>query len=480
MSQAFQLHHRLATTARSKTAQAISLDESRQNAQALAAYDKAAELLSSYTRTFSVGQPAYAHLAPNERATVSQTLAKLKSHLSSVIERRNALRNPSSHNAPSQTPPSAASASKLDRNDPLVKAIEAEILDNSTKVQWDDIYGLDEAKRALHEMVVLPAMRPDLYTGLRAPGRGILLFGPPGTGKTLIAKAVATNVNATFFSISASSLNSKFHGESEKLVRTLFAVARERQPSFVFIDEVDSILGSRSENEHEASRRLKTEFMAQFDGAIGGAEDRVYVMAASNRPQDLDDAVRRRLDRRIYVPLPDANGRKEFFRKLTMKSGDVRWALSATDFDTLSNRTVHFSGSDIKALCREASLMPLRELGTRVSQVHVSEVRACNMGDFEQALQIVRPSSNRQQIAELEKWNREFGSQSSTIKRSATAPVGPVAGGQGASKPSTLHTTSISSQALVAPRRNPPRKAKGSTTSKSKWMSQFFLGNPSR
>lgn len=432
LSQAFTLHHTLSTNARAQTSLAVSLDESRRFSEALILYDHAAELLTSYTTSFVDSAQAFTKLTQGERAIVTQTRTALSKHLQSVNARRAILRSSAitrkgAGTAGLQRAGSVASTSfakgkvgaahTLSADDPLVQAIEAEILDRSEPVQWDDIYGLDEAKRALQEMVVLPAQRPDLYTGLRAPGRGILLFGPPGTGKTMIAKAVATNVNATFFSISASSLNSKFHGESERLVRTLFRVAKERQPSFVFIDEVDSILGARSENEHEASRRLKTEFMAQFDGVGGGTDDRVYVMAASNRPQDLDDAVRRRLDRRIYVPLPNKEGRKEFLKKVTSKKDNVEWALGAADFETLARKTEGFSGSDIKALCRESSLMPLRELGTRVSQVRLSDVRACTMSDFEEALRIVRPSSNTTQITELEAWNSEFGSHSSTSRR---------------------------------------------------------------
>lgn len=433
-SKAFALHHKLSTNARAQTSLAVSLDESRRYDEALIVYNRAALLLTSYTSSFADSTEIFKKLAQGERAVVKQTRTALSTHLQSVNARLSALRSSATatrdvSTAVLQRRASVAShssakakletAQRSSSEDPLVQSIEADILDRSDPVRWEDIYGLDEAKRALHEMVVLPALRPDLYSGLRAPGRGVLLFGPPGTGKTLIAKAVATNMKATFFSISASSLNSKFHGESERLVRTLFQVAKERQPSFVFIDEVDSILGSRSENEHEASRRLKTEFMAQFDGAGGGNDDRVYVMAASNRPQDLDDAVRRRLDRRIYVPLPDAGGRKEFFKKVTSKNDNVRWSLRAADFDTLARRTEGFSGADIKALCRETSLMPLRELGTKVSQVRISDVRACGMRDFEEALQIVRPSSNKKQIAELEAWNREFGSHLSTSKRTA-------------------------------------------------------------
>lgn len=463
----------MATNARAHTTYAVSLDEQKKKGEAVAAYDKAADLLSSYLRSFGNGAPGFVKLSPSEQPIVTQTRSTLAKHLRSVEVRRHALRVGVGNAADAGGKP----ASRLNPDDPLVKAIESEILHNGAKVQWDDIYGLDEAKKALHEMVVLPALRPDLFSGLRAPGRGILLFGPPGTGKTLIAKAVATNASATFFSISASSLNSKFHGESEKLVRTLFQVARERQPSFVFIDEVDSILGARSDNEHEASRRLKTEFMAQFDGAMGGSnDDKVYVMAASNRPQDLDDAVRRRLDRRIYVPLPDADGRKEFLKKVTSRNKDVRWSLSTNDIDALGRKTINFSGSDMKALCREASLMPLRELGSRVSNIKASEVRACERNDFEQALRIVRPSSNKKQIQELEAWNREFGSQKSESKGSAPKSA-PTSASRTANPAPSSRSSSLVPRTSTMPKPESSRTGLArSTTSKGDVWSMLMFG----
>jgi spastin len=168
----------------------------------------------------------------------------------------------------------------------LVQTIMDEIIEGGQKVEFTDVAGNETAKQALKEMVILPAVRPELFTGLRTPARGLLLFGPPGNGKTLLARAVATESNATFFSISASSLTSKYVGDGEKLVRALFAVARELQPSIIFIDEIDSLLSERSQSEHEASRRLKTEFLIQFDGLPTGnvENERIVVMAATNRP----------------------------------------------------------------------------------------------------------------------------------------------------------------------------------------------------
>ena len=194
--------------------------------------------------------------------------------------------------------------------------IDSEVLAETPNVKWDDVAGLDDAKRALQEAVVLPSLRSDLFQGIRSPDSGILLYGPPGNGKTMLAKAAATAAAATFFAVSASSLTSKWHGEGEKLVRALFSAARQWAPAIIFIDEVDSLLGERSSNEHEASKRLKTEFLVQMDGAKGDGGARVLVLAATNRPQDLDNAIVRRLPKRVFIPLPDASARKFLVRKL--------------------------------------------------------------------------------------------------------------------------------------------------------------------
>lgn len=208
------------------------------------------------------------------------------------------------------------------------KQVFNEIVVEGDEVHWDDVAGLDAAKKALKEAVVYPFLRPDLFMGLREPARGMLLFGPPGTGKTMLARAVATESKSTFFAISASSLTSKWHGESEKLVRALFALAKALAPSIIFVDEIDSLLSSRSgSSEHEASRRSKTEFLIQWSdlqkAAAGrdtskeiGDPTRVLVLAATNLPWDIDEAARRRFVRRQYIPLPEGETREVQLRTL--------------------------------------------------------------------------------------------------------------------------------------------------------------------
>lgn len=146
----------------------------------------------------------------------------------------------------------------------LIEMIRNEIMHRVDNITWDSIAGLEHAKNSIKEIVVWPMLRPDIFKGLRGPPKGLLLFGPPGTGKTMIGKCIASQAKATFFSISASSLTSKWVGEGEKMVRALFAVARCSQPAVIFIDEIDSLLTQRTDGEIEASRRIKTEFLVQF------------------------------------------------------------------------------------------------------------------------------------------------------------------------------------------------------------------------
>merc|ERR1719440_1168968 len=165
----------------------------------------------------------------------------------------------------------------------LKKALAGAIIQDKPNVKWDDVAGLEGAKTSLKEAVILPARFPQLFTGKRRPWKGILLYGPPGTGKSYLAKAVATEAKSTFFSVSSSDLVSKWQGESEKLVKNLFEMARKRKPAILFIDEIDSLCGARGEGESESSRRIKTEFLVQMQG-VGHSHDGILVLGATNTP----------------------------------------------------------------------------------------------------------------------------------------------------------------------------------------------------
>ncbi|XP_071759484.2 spastin-like [Centroberyx gerrardi] len=289
----------------------------------------------------------------------------------------------------------------------LASLILNEIIDSGTTVSFEDIAGQDLAKQALQEIVILPALRPELFTGLRSPARGLLLFGPPGNGKTMLAKAVAMESNATFFNISAASLTSKYVGEGEKLVRALFAVSRELQPSIIFIDEIDSLLCERREGEHDASRRLKTEFLIEFDGVQSRGDDRVLVMGATNRPQELDEAVLRRFAKRVYVALPNEETRLKLLRNLLGKHGNP---LNQKDLSRLAKVTAGYSGSDLTSLAKDAALGPIRELGPeQVRSMAASEMRNIKCKDFEDSLKRIKPSVSPQTLDLYTQWNKDFG-----------------------------------------------------------------------
>lgn len=290
----------------------------------------------------------------------------------------------------------------------MIELIRNEIMDSDKSVTWDDIAGLEYTKKIVKEVVVFPMLRPDIFTGLRRPPKGILLFGPPGTGKTLIGKCIASQSKSTFFSISASSLTSKWIGEGEKMVRALFAVARVHQPSVVFIDEIDSLLTQRSETEHESSRRLKTEFLVQLDGAATSDDDRVLIVGATNRPQELDEAARRRLVKRLYVPLPELRAREQIINNLL---ASVRHDLSSDDVTAIAERSAGYSGADMTNLCKEASMEPIRSIPfSQLEDIKMEEVRHITKRDFEEALINVRPSVSQSDLNIYIEWDRTYGS----------------------------------------------------------------------
>jgi len=247
--------------------------------------------------------------------------------------------------------------------------LQGAIVIEKPNIRWTDVAGLEGAKEALKEAVILPIKFPHLFTGKRTPWRGILLYGPPGTGKSYLAKAVATEANnSTFFSVSSSDLVSKWLGESEKLVKNLFSLARDNKPSIIFIDEVDSLCSSRSDNESESARRIKTEFLIQMQG-VGNDNEGILVLGATNIPWTLDAAIRRRFEKRIYIPLPEEQARAEMFK---LHLGSTPNSLSDHDFKELGRIADGYSGADIGVVVRDALMQPVRKVQTAT---HFRKVR---------------------------------------------------------------------------------------------------------
>jgi katanin p60 ATPase-containing subunit A1 len=301
----------------------------------------------------------------------------------------------------------------------LVEMLERDIIDRSPSVHWDDVAALTEAKHLLKEAVVLPLLRPDFFCGIRRPWKGVLLFGPPGTGKTLLAKAVATECGTTFFSVTASSLASKWRGESEKMVRLLFDMARFYAPSTIFIDEIDSICSSRGgAAEHESSRRVKSELLIQMDGVGSSTADddaakMVIVLAATNFPWLLDEALRRRLEKRVYIPLPDADARRQLLDinlKAVQLADDVQR-------DELADMLVGYSGADITNICRDASFMAMRRCiaGLSAEQIIQLPKDALDLpvtkDDLVGAINKISSSVCEADIERHQDWMSNFGSQ---------------------------------------------------------------------
>ena len=265
---------------------------------------------------------------------------------------------------------------------------------SSTTTTFHDVIGLRQAKQSLIESIILPQKQPQLFTGSRKPFSGILLYGPPGTGKTLLAQAVAneSDTTTTFITISASDIMSKYQGESERALKEIFDRARQSSPCIIFIDEVDSLGRVRQANEKAATRRIKTELLMQMDGLGKGNNAGVVVIGATNTPWELDPALRRRFQKRIMTPLPNAAERNQLLQLYL----DGETDLSPHDFDRISQATAHYSSSDISILAREALMVPVRHClrATHFKQLRNGSVVPC--------------SDNDQQGRRLNIWSEDF------------------------------------------------------------------------
>ncbi|CEL07456.1 P-loop containing nucleoside triphosphate hydrolase protein [Aspergillus pseudodeflectus] len=319
----------------------------------------------------------------------------------------------------------------------LRSALAGAILSEKPNVKWEDVAGLDGAKEALKEAVILPIKFPHLFTGRRQPWKGILLYGPPGTGKSYLAKAVATEANSTFFSVSSSDLVSKWMGESERLVKQLFNMARENKPAIIFIDEVDALCGARGENDSEASRRIKTELLVQMDG-VGNDSKGVLILGATNIPWQLDAAIRRRFQRRVHISLPDINARLKMFM---LAVGSTPCLMTQADYRTLAEMSEGYSGSDISIAVQDALMQPIRKIQTathykKVTHEGQEKLTPCSPGDsgalemrweeveadqllepplvlkdFIKAIRNSRPTVSQEDLKRNTEWTEEFGSE---------------------------------------------------------------------
>lgn len=296
----------------------------------------------------------------------------------------------------------------------LVDMLEQNILQRDPNVHWSDIADLKDAIQLLQEAVVLPVYYPGFFRGARKILKGILMVGPPGTGKTMLAKAVATECKTTFFNVSLSTLSSKFRGDSEKLVRLLFEMARFYAPSTIFIDEIDSLGMKRgSDTEHEASRRVKTELFTQMDGITVENEKRVLVLAATNCPWDIDESLKRRFQKRIYIPLPSQEGREAL---LNIHLREIERS-SDLDIKQIAQKLEGYSGSDIANVCSDACMMGMRRRMSglcfeELTNLPIEDIDVpVTMKDFEEVIKRVKKSVSTEDLHRFEKWIQQFGSR---------------------------------------------------------------------
>jgi SpoVK/Ycf46/Vps4 family AAA+-type ATPase len=281
------------------------------------------------------------------------------------------------------------------------------VLTEKPDISWDDIAGLDKPKRAIEESIIFPVKRPDLFP-LGWP-RGILFFGPPGCGKTLLAAAIASEIKGVFFCADAASLMSKWLGESERNVSLLFSKAREAsdngQPSIVFLDEVDSLMGVRGE-EVGGEVRVRNQFLKEMDGILDKKKKyHVYLIGATNKPWVLDEPFIRRFQKRIYVPLPDIKSRMDMFQLYTQ---NLKFD-NNVDFPELARMTEGYSGGDIRDLFQSTQLKVVRDF---FQQGRAGDPNAIpdpiTMEDFQRTLGTRRPSVSPTNLKRYYDWDESF------------------------------------------------------------------------
>ena len=286
----------------------------------------------------------------------------------------------------------------------LREMISDTIITERPKIKMSEVAGLEAAKQAINDALIAPMKHPELFKGkARQPWRGILFYGPAGCGKTLVAKAVASEINATFFNVSAANIVSKWLGESERLVMNLFELARKSQPAIIFIDELDSIGVSRSGDDVGGERRLKTQLLTELQGLASNEEDRITLIGATNLPWELDFALRSRFEKKIHVPLPDREARAKIFE---IHMDDVEVA-PTIEYEELADLTEGYSGRDISVVCREAAMEPIRDLqrtGRMDEEQEILDIRPVSRDDFLHAIENIRPATLPEDVKRYIDW----------------------------------------------------------------------------
>lgn len=289
----------------------------------------------------------------------------------------------------------------------LGEQIIKQIVPNNLGISFQDCVGLNSTIETLKEAIMYPTIYPELFEKVH-PWKGILLYGPPGTGKTLLAKALACESSSIFINVTSSTIISKWRGESEKMLKVLFDVAKFYSPSIIFIDEIDALASNNQDSNHEASRRFKSELLIQIDGIIKTEE--VFVLATTNSPWTMDAALLRRFEKRILVPLPDKNARSNILNYYFKQHNHH---FKNEHLDDVINMTENFSGSDLKLLCTEVEMMRIREeirkIKSEKTPKRVMGLRKIKIEDLIVSLEKIKPCIRSEDYKKYVEWSLKYG-----------------------------------------------------------------------